>query len=252
MPSLEEILFQSLEAERKLSEERALLPGLLQHDLANVLCNVTLSTSMAQVVNSEAQRARYLRDVEGGLKRMNDLLGGMKFLFLSRNGYSDHGRGDLALFIRDLVEEPGAWPEGGPITLALPSSMWCSFSPTLIRHALVNLIGNAIAYSRNTWVRVRLAAVRGSTWQLSIANGGPGIPANHVPYLFDLGQSANYSDKSGGGGLGLYIARMCVRFLGSQLRLHTRPGLTVFSFNVRSAARSATAKPFPADTVYAN
>src|SRR3954470_2492474 len=48
MPSLEEILFQSLEAERKLSEERALLPGLLQHDLANVLCHVSLSASMAQ------------------------------------------------------------------------------------------------------------------------------------------------------------------------------------------------------------
>lgn len=249
MPSLEEILFQSLEAERKLSEERALLPGLLQHDLANVLCQVSLSASMAQIVANEAQRTKYLRDVEGGLKRMNDLLGGMKFLFLTRNGYSDHGRGDLAHFMRDLVEEPGVWPQGTPITLIVPDSMTCSFSPTLIRHALVNLIGNAITYSRNTWVRVRLAMVRGSTWQVSVANGGPGIPANHVPYLFDLGESAKYSDKVGGGGLGLYIARMCVRFMGSELRLHTKPGCTVFSFHVRSYPREATAKPFPVEGI---
>jgi signal transduction histidine kinase len=33
--------------------------------------------------------------------------------------------------------------------------MWCTFSPTLMRHALVNLIGNAVAYSAHTCVRVR-------------------------------------------------------------------------------------------------
>ena len=251
MPSLEEILFQSLEEERKLSEERALLPGLLQHDLANVLCHVSLSTSLAMAVTGEA-RNRYLRDVEGGLKRMNDLLMGMRFLFLTRNGSADHGRGDLATFLRDLVEEPGVWPPGTTITLVLPSTMWCSFSPTLVRHALVNLIGNAVTYSHNTWVRVRLAEVRGSTWQLSVANGGPGIPANHVPYLFDLDHSASYSDKVGGGGLGLYIAKMCARFLGSKLRLYTRSGLTVFSFNVRSSPREVAPRKMIAGQLYAS
>ena len=69
MPSLEETLFQALEEERKLSEERALLPGLLQHDLANVLCQVSLAASMATLMTTEGERARYLRDVEGGVRR---------------------------------------------------------------------------------------------------------------------------------------------------------------------------------------
>src|SRR5882762_3760720 len=86
MPSLEESLFQALEEERKLSEERALLPGLLQHDLANVLCHVSLAASMAVSVKTEIDRARYMREVEGGLKRMNELLSGMRFLFLTRDG----------------------------------------------------------------------------------------------------------------------------------------------------------------------
>src|SRR5882724_7871275 len=77
MPSLEETLFQALEEERKLSEERALLPGLLQHDLANVLCQVSLAASMATLMSAEDERARYLRDVEGGVKRMSELLSGM-------------------------------------------------------------------------------------------------------------------------------------------------------------------------------
>jgi two-component system OmpR family sensor kinase len=241
MPSLEETLFQALEEERKLSEERALLPGLLQHDLANVLCQVSLATSMATLMSTEDERARYLRDVEGGVKRMSDLLMGMRFLFLTRDGSSDYGRGDLAAFIRDLVEEPGVWAPGAPVTLALPASMWCSFSPTLVRHALVNLIGNAVVYSRGTWVRVRLARAGGLSWQLAISNGGPGIPANHKPYLFEMGQAAKYSEKIGSThGLGLYIARMCVRLHGATLRVRTREGLTVFSFGIKGAQRERT------------
>lgn len=237
MPSLEETLFQALEEERKLSEERSLLPGLLQHDLANVLCQVSLSASLVSIMTDEAERARYLRDVEGGVKRMSDLLMGMRSLFLTRAGASDYGRGDLAAFVKELVEEPGVWPAGAPITLKSPGNMWCSFSPTLLRHALVNLIGNAVVHSRGTWVRVRLAPIGGVWWQLSIANGGPGIPANHKPYLFDLGRTVRFTDKAGSHGLGLYIARMCVRLHGTPLRVRTRNGLTVFSFSVKGAQR---------------
>lgn len=235
MPSLEEALLQALEEERRLSEERALLPGLLQHDLANVLCQVSLSSAVLSVATDEAERAKCLRDIQGGVKRMSDLLNGMRYLFLTRGGAADYGRGDLAAFVTELVREPGVWPPGAPITLELPARMWCSFSPTLVRHVLVNLIGNAVAYSHGTWVRVRLSPVIGTTWQLSVANGGPGIPADHVPYLFELGNAVKYASKSGSPGLGLYIARMCVRFHGSLLRVRSREHLTVFSFHIRGA-----------------
>jgi signal transduction histidine kinase len=235
MPSLEEALLRALEEERRLSEERALLPGLLQHDLANVLCQVSLSASVMTSAASDIERARCVRDVLGGVKRMNELLTGMKFLFVTRTGAADFQRGDLAGFVTSLVRSPGVWPPGAPVALELPPTAVCSFSPTLLRHVLVNLIGNAVMYSRDTWVRVRLAKIRGLRWQLTVANGGPGIPANHLPYLFDLAPSANFTGKSAGVGLGLYLARMCLRLHGSQLRLRTRHGLTVFSFAVSDA-----------------
>ena len=235
MPSLEEALLLALEEERKLSEERALLPGLLQHDLANVLCQVSLSASVLTASANETERARCIRDVLGGVKRMNELLTGMKFLYITRTGATDFQRGDLAGFVAALVRSPGVWPVGSPVTLELPPAAICSFSPTLLRHALVNLIGNAVMYSRQTWVRVRLARICGPSWQLAVSNGGPGIPANHLPYLFDLAPSANFSGKSASGGIGLYLARTCLRLHGSTLRLRTRQGLTVFSFPVLDA-----------------
>lgn len=230
----------ALEEERKLSEERALLPGLLQHDLANVLCQVSLSASVLTATSSEAERTRCLRDVLGGVKRMNELLQGMKFLFLTRGGAADFERGDLAGFVAGIVRSPGVWPAGSPIELILPPAAVCAFSPTLLRHALVNLIGNAVAYSRGTWARVRLAKICGTRWQLSVANGGPGIPANHLPYLFDLAPVANFSGKSSSGGIGLYLVRMCLRLHGTRLRLRTREGLTVFSFAVSDVQHGET------------
>lgn len=237
MPSLEEALLTALEDERRLAEERALLPGLLQHDLANVLCQVSLSTALLSVAQGEEARAHCIRDIQGGVKRMNDLLGGMRDLFVTRSGAPDVSRGELAGFIRELVCEPGVWPVGAPITLELPDGMWCSFSPTLVRHILVNLIGNAMAYSAGTWVRVRLSPVRGDLWLVAVANGGPGIPADHLPYLFSIDRPLRAARKSGRTGLGLYIARNCVRFHGSSLRVRTRERVTVFGFSVHGAQR---------------
>ena len=251
MLSFEEALFQALEEERKLSEERALLPGILQHDLANVLCQVSLSVAVFSAVTDEKERARCMRDIQGGVKRMSELLSGMRFLFLTRSGAADYGPGDLSAFVREIVDEPGVWPAGAPITLELPPVMKCSFSPTLLRHALVNLIGNAVAYARGTWVRVRLSPVRGEIWQLCVANGGPGIPADHMAYLFELGHPVKYSSKIGSPGLGLYIARMCVRSHGSTLRVRTRDALTAFSFNVRVAPRALAPGTVEAGNIYA-
>ena len=247
MPSLEESLLTALEEERRLSEERALLPGLLQHDLANALCQVSLSAALLSVARNDGERAGCVRDIQGGVKRMNDLLAGMRHLFLTRGGAPDFGRGDLTGFVTELVREPGVWPSGAAITLDLPASMWCAYSPTLLRHILVNLIGNAVAYSAGTWVRVRLAPVRGELWQLAVSNGGPGIPADHMPYLFSLGRTLRCTGKSGRSGLGLYIARTCVRFHGATLRVRTRQRVTTFAFAVRGAQREMAAglKPVP-------
>jgi two-component system sensor histidine kinase CreC len=245
MPQLEDTLLQALIEERRLSEERALVPGLMQHDLANVLTQVTLASDFLTDAPEGAQREEAMRGIRNGVKRMNELLMGMRVLYHNRGGAADYARSDLAAFVSNLAGEPGVWPPGAPITLELPKSLWCSFSPTLLRHALVNLIGNAVAYSLQTWVRVRLSPLRGERWLLAIANGGPGIPSGHLPYLFSLGRHNGAPIKSSRPGLGLYIARTCLWKHGSTLRVRTRPKLTVFSFAVQAPQRSLPADALP-------
>lgn len=239
MPRLEEALLVALEAERKLSEQRARLPGLLQHDLSNAMCQVTLTASMLTDVRDGEEQARRLTELQGGIKRVNELLTGMKTLFLTRGNPNDFARDDLAAFVAALVREPGVWPEGAPIALDLPERADVVFSPLLLRHVLVNLIGNAVAYCRGTWVRVHLGRTTRENWQLAVANGGPGIPAGDKRYFFDHEPNEEGARTPGVNGLGLYIAQTCVRFHGSVLRVRSRDRLTVLSFPLRSRPQEA-------------
>jgi signal transduction histidine kinase len=237
MPTLEDQLLEALLKERRLAEERALVPALMQHDLSNALMQVSLASEFLVSAPNHTERETAAQNFRGGVKRLNELLRGMKVLYTVDSGIADYARGDLAAFIAHLATEPGVWPKGAPIRLKLPTTMWCSFSPTLLRHALVNLIGNAVAYSHGTWVRVRLSPIRRERWQVAIANGGPGIPETHLPYLFSSGQRNGVAEKVHRAGLGLYIARSCVRNHGATLRFRTRPNLTVFSFAVHGLQR---------------
>ncbi|MEY2877926.1 MAG: hypothetical protein RLZZ15_306 [Verrucomicrobiota bacterium] len=235
MESLEEPLLEALAEERRLSEERALLPAFLCHDLANVLGGVTLASQLILSGRlSAASHAERLAEIHGGVRRMRELVEGARELYVDRRVPRDFARRDLVAFVRGLVEERGVWPAGAPVALELPARAALVFSPTLLRHVLVNLVGNAIAYSADTWVRVRLARVRGGRWQISVANGGPGIPRDHLPFLFTPDVRLKRDGRVDRSGVGLYVARSCARSHGATLRVRTRPGLTVFGFHLEA------------------
>jgi signal transduction histidine kinase len=62
--------------------------------------------------------------------------------------------------------------------------------------------------------------------QCSISDQGPGIPAEHLPYIFERFyrvESARDRD-SGGSGLGLAIARSLVEAQGGEIRVESSGG----------------------------
>ena len=92
------------------------------------------------------------------------------------------------------------------------------------------LIDNALVHTpRGTPVRI---VVRGS--ELAVEDDGPGIPAEEAEQAF-----ARFTRLSGsrasGTGLGLAIARELAELMGGELRLESRPGLTVFTVSLPAA-----------------
>ncbi|SEG53040.1 two-component system, OmpR family, sensor kinase [Nonomuraea solani] len=95
-----------------------------------------------------------------------------------------------------------------------------------LRQVAANLVANALCHTPpDASVTVRVGRWGGSA-VLEVADTGPGVPAEHVPRLFDrlyrVGQGRSRAD--GGAGLGLAIVSAIVRAHGGRVELDTAPG----------------------------
>jgi signal transduction histidine kinase len=92
-----------------------------------------------------------------------------------------------------------------------------------LKQALQNLVDNAIKYGARL---IRISAQKaGDGVQISIADHGPGIPADEQPFVFDpffRGQRA-INDQIHGTGLGLHLVKQIVEAHGGSIRLHSGP-----------------------------
>lgn len=104
-----------------------------------------------------------------------------------------------------------------------------------VREVLENLIGNALKYSpRGQPVEVRLAAEPGAA-RVTVADRGPGIPADEVARLFEPFQKASVKPTGGekSTGLGLAIARKIVTEHGGRIWAESEVGRgTSFHFTL--------------------
>jgi signal transduction histidine kinase len=110
--------------------------------------------------------------------------------------------------------------------------------PDRIEQVLVNLLDNAIKYSRpGGAVTVKVSAEHDQTVLVRVCDDGIGIPAQDLPYV---GRRFYRADKArsrteGGSGLGLAIAHALVQAHGGRLWLESREGQgTAVSFTLPS------------------
>jgi two-component system, OmpR family, sensor histidine kinase MtrB len=92
-----------------------------------------------------------------------------------------------------------------------------------------NLVSNALEHGGGARVRV---GREGSSALVEVADRGPGIPAEHLPHLFDRFYKADPARSGSGSGLGLAIARENARLLGGDIEVESRPGATRFTLRL--------------------
>jgi heavy metal sensor kinase len=90
----------------------------------------------------------------------------------------------------------------------------------------INLIDNAIKFTPSGGTVVIRAAATERNLAITISDSGPGIPPEHLPYLFDYFYrvEADRGRASGGSGLGLAIAAEIVRAHGGEIRVSSQVG----------------------------
>jgi PAS domain S-box-containing protein len=90
------------------------------------------------------------------------------------------------------------------------------------RQVLINLVGNALKFTDEGYVRVELRCSDGVA-QIRVQDTGPGVPADQQQRIFDAftqGDSSN-TRRKGGTGLGLTVSRYLAELLGGSLVLET-------------------------------
>jgi signal transduction histidine kinase len=107
--------------------------------------------------------------------------------------------------------------------------------PGALNRVLLNLTTNALKFTAEGYVEVKVTEVTDEIVECSVRDTGRGVPAAALPTLFEpfrrRQQSGDYAFS--GSGLGLSICRKLVEAMGAELAITTAPGEgTRFSFRL--------------------
>ncbi|HRF59241.1 MAG TPA: ATP-binding protein [Fimbriimonadaceae bacterium] len=131
--------------------------------------------------------------------------------------------------VSEAVEEAGL-SNDPRLRVAIPEDVALRVSGDALRQVIRNLLENAAAYTPADG-QIEVWAETGS---ISVRDTGSGIPAEHLPHIFDRFYRADPARKrtAGGFGLGLSIVRELVSAQGGTIDVSSKVGEGT-TFNVR-------------------
>jgi two-component system, sensor histidine kinase and response regulator len=161
---------------------------------------------------------------------------------------------DLRMLLEEAVEMFAGRAHAKCLELAcfispeIPTSVWGD--PDRIRQIIVNLVGNAVKFTRKGEVVCKLTGKvlpeNRMVLNLSVRDSGIGIPEDSLKSIFEPFSQADESmtRKYGGTGLGLAISRQLAEIMGGDLTAESRVGLgSTFCFSVCLEIKILSKKP---------
>ena len=124
--------------------------------------------------------------------------------------------------------------------------------PLRLRQILFNVVGNAIKYTEQGQVDIRVrrtSSFEGVHWQIDIADTGIGMSVATQQGLFERFHwgDASLTRKQTGSGLGLEISRSLARLMGGELSASSQLGQgSVFSLSIKTPWSALSALSAPA------
>jgi signal transduction histidine kinase len=132
--------------------------------------------------------------------------------------------------IDGLVSEMGTLAQTKGLELSrhivdnVPATL--SGDPQRLHQILANLVGNAIKFTEQGGVRLRVYLPDETHWALEVSDTGPGIPKEAGDYIFDAFRQVDSSAtrKHSGVGLGLSIVKQLTTLMGGEITLESEVG----------------------------
>jgi signal transduction histidine kinase len=196
--------------------------GVLSHDLRTPLGAVTTGAALLAVPEDNPERrARVVTRIMNSAQRMERMIGDLLDLTRTRLGGSlplKRQPADLQQVCEEAMMEIRAGQPEAVLRLQVSGDLRGEWDADRLEQVVSNLVGNAIQHGNGTPITLT-GQEQGNSVTLTVHNGGPPIPPEVLPYVFEplargLAEGASHSI-----GLGLFIARAIVSAHGGHIQV---------------------------------
>ena len=197
---------------------------------------------------SDEERRELFGIVRSESGRLGSLVGDVLSLAQVEREQAEGSAGFVRVNVADVVSSVRAREESrakaAHVAIECPRNdeAFVRGDATRLEEALSNLVENALRYSGSDRLRI-VSAASGGRVTVSVTDFGIGIPAEHLPHLFERFYRVNKSRSRtlGGTGLGLAIVKHVVQLHGGDVAVESDPGRqTTFSFTLPLAEGGRT------------
>jgi two-component system sensor histidine kinase/response regulator len=242
----ENALFEQLQKNYKRLQEverlRDDMRNMIVHDLRTPLTAVIVGVDMLQNHGALNESQRELMTVAAGggrtlLAMVNDLLDVEKME--SGSAQLQYIELSAAALVAGALEQVSALAVDGHTALITEIAAGLPHfrgDENKLSRTLVNLIANAVKFTRGGTVTVTVSQHDEENIQFAIRDTGDGIPAVAFERIFE--KFGQLDSRRAGTGLGLAFCKLAVEAHGGRIKVESTPGAgSTFSFSIPIAAK---------------
>jgi PAS domain S-box-containing protein len=196
--------------------------AVVSHDLGNPLSAIRVNSAVLLRRRAEDDPDRkQLENIRSSVAQMERLIGDLLDVKRIEAGLLSLEREALAVsaILNEVAETAQTWIDGRVLSLEVDGSadgLRVFADPHRVIQVFSNLVGNAARYSPNESEIVVRVGREGNATVFSVADAGPGIPAEHLSHIFDRFWQARRTGRHGIG-LGLAIVKGIVEAHGGRV-----------------------------------
>ena len=198
--------------------------GDAAHELCSPLARIEVALGILEARADAALQPR-IADVREEAREMASLVNELLAFSKASLRGSEAQREPVAL--AELVRRVAAREAAGQeeqVQVEIDPDVQALAAPGLLSRAVANLIRNALRYAGDGGPIVVSAPVQAGQVFLTVSDGGPGVPEEALPHIFDpfFRLDSSRSRETGGFGLGLAIVKTCVEACGGSVLARNR------------------------------
>lgn len=230
--------------------------AVMSHEVRTPLNGILGMTELLEDTQLDAVQREYVEAIRTSNHHLSSLINDVLDLSKIEADRLDLERVpfDLIQELEEVVSPVATVARGKGLSLVcdLPGRLPATLlgDPTRLRQVVLNLLNNAVKFTREGTVTLRVGVLGQGPLRLRIEveDTGPGIPEALQSRIFEPFRQADASTSRefGGTGLGLAICRRLVERMGGQIGFTSQPGVgTRFQVDLPLEAEGGAPEPLP-------